>query len=157
MQFVHRVRPNWDYECNKHLRLSCNNSSIWIVAHLYCVPGLCLLALGWHRQMPGYNHFFYSMRPEIQQQESKYMLGMNDQMLGIYTLLCRFYFGIYWVYIKVSFHLQIVIDKIVIFTDVDVNWSIVCMILLFPQMNISVVWTIAHLCCVIGPCLRALE
>jgi len=98
------------------------------------------------------------MSPEIQQQESKCMLGMNDQVLENYTLMCRFYFGMYWGYIKTLFHLQIVIDKTVNFANVDsVNWSNGCTILLFSHLNMSVVWTITHLCCVIGPCLRALE
>ena len=95
---------------------------------------------------------FHSMSPEIQQQESKCMLGMNDQVLENYTLMCQFYFGMYWGYIKTLFHLQIVIDKTVNFANVDsVNWSNGCTILLFPHLNMSVVWTIAHLCCVIGP------
>ena len=100
----------------------------------------------------------HSMRPEIQPQESHCMLGMNDQMLENYTLMRRLYFGMYGGSSKTLFYTQIVIDKPSHYANVVfVNWSTGCTILLFPHLNMSVVWTIAHLCCVIGPCLRALE
>jgi len=100
----------------------------------------------------------HSMRPERQQQECKCKLGMNNQLLGNYTLMCQLSFGMYWGYSITLFHLQIVIDKLVNSANVDfVSWSTGCTILLFPHLNMSVVWTITHLCCVIGPCLRALD
>jgi len=100
----------------------------------------------------------HSMRPEIQQQERNCMLGMLNQLLDHYTLMCRLYFGMYWGYNITLPHLQIVVVKLVNSANDDfVSWSTGCTILLFPHLNMSVVWTITQLCCVIGPCLRALD
>jgi len=100
----------------------------------------------------------HSMRPAIQQQKRNCMLGMINQLLEHFILMCRLYFGMYWGYNITLFHLQIVLVKFVNSANVDfVSWSTACTILVFPHLNTSVVWTITHLCCVIGPCLRALD
>ena len=56
LQFVADVNVNWYYECIIHLIPNCNICFVWIVAQHYCVLGLCLTALEWHRMMLGYAH-----------------------------------------------------------------------------------------------------
>jgi len=88
------------------------------------------------RSLPSFN----LMRPEMQLQASKRMLGMQDQVLGNYTLMFRFYFDMHWVYMIDLFHFQIVIDK-------AVNWLSEIFSYLFCNCSLWFVWFVAHHCC----------
>jgi len=126
---------------------------------IFCYWHLPFLQPGWDEQQ-GKLPLFYEgtrsfpsfklLRAEMKLEASKRVFGMQDQVLGTYTLMLWFWFSMYWLYMIEFLHLQFVID-------VAVNWLSESFSYLIRNCSIWYVWFVAQHWWVLGMCLMALE